>query len=235
MKLRMDSLGFGAGKSTVREHADSIFCLLRKDNPESQKPGTPLGLHHIFSHLSPCPPPGLWAFLGRVHNLLLILKLVDCLLPRCPSPWLSAWATHSALTGCGFYCTRWLLAGISVERCHSVAFPQQYKLSRQPVHGVTASLFSWILSFRHCSIVIIVQYLPTNSTMNDATGLPVCLEKFTQEQLDMVFPLQLDLRLILFFIPMVVTTFCCWRFVHIMLSQPQGALGRAGKLWSCLL
>uniref|UniRef100_A0A8C3W2S1 G-protein coupled receptors family 1 profile domain-containing protein n=1 Tax=Catagonus wagneri TaxID=51154 RepID=A0A8C3W2S1_9CETA len=180
------------------------------------------------------------AFVGRVHKpnpapihiLLLSLTLADLLLLLLlPFKMVEAaydfhWPlgdTLCALTGYGFYsgiyCSTWLLAGISIERYRSVAFPVQYKLSRRPVYGVIAALVSWIMSFGHCTIVIIVEYLPTNKT-GDAEGLLVCYDKFTQEQLDVVLPVRLELCLVLFFIPMVVTIFCYWRFVRIMLSQP---------------
>lgn len=47
-----------------------------------------------------------------------------------------------------------------------------------------------------------------------------CYENFTQEQLDVVLPVRLELCLVLFFVPMAVTIFCYWRFVWIMLTQP---------------
>ncbi|XP_023372708.1 free fatty acid receptor 2 [Otolemur garnettii] len=180
------------------------------------------------------------AFVGRVrqpqpapvHILLLSLTLADLLLLLL-LPFKIIEAAYNfywylpdivcALTGFGFYssiyCSTWLLAGISVERYLGVAFPVQYKLSRRPVYGIIAALVAWIMSFGHCSIVIIVQYL--NSTqpvrsVNDTT----CYENFTQDQLSLVLPVRLELCLVLFFIPMAVTVFCYWRFVRIMLSQP---------------
>jgi free fatty acid receptor 2 len=75
------------------------------------------------------------------------------------------------------------------------------------------------MSFGHCTIVIIVQYFPTNNK-GTGEGPLVCYENFTKEQLDMVLPMWLELCLVLFFIPMVVTIFCCWCFVRIMLTQP---------------
>ncbi|XP_008050132.1 free fatty acid receptor 2 [Carlito syrichta] len=182
------------------------------------------------------------AFVGRVrqphpapiHILLLSLTLADLLLLLLlPFKMVEAARDFSwplgeilcALVGYGFYsgiyCSTWLLAGISIERYRSVAFPVQYKLSRRPLYGVIAALVSWILSFGHCSIVIIVQYLPTNTTMTDANGHPVCYENFTQEQLKVLLPVRLELCLVLFFIPMAVTIFCYWHFVCIMLSRPQ--------------
>ncbi|MBZ3885319.1 Free fatty acid receptor 2 [Sciurus carolinensis] len=181
------------------------------------------------------------AFVGRVrqphpapvHILLLSLTMADLLLLLLlPFKMIEAaydflWPLGNALcalTAFGFYsgiyCSTWLLAGISIERYRGVAFPVQYKLSRRPLYGVIAALISAVLSFGHCSIVIIVQYLPTNNT-SDAEGLPVCYENFTKEQLDVVLPVRLELCLVLFFIPMAVTIFCYWRFVYIMLSRPQ--------------
>uniref|UniRef100_UPI002DDDBD52 Free fatty acid receptor 2 n=1 Tax=Homo sapiens TaxID=9606 RepID=UPI002DDDBD52 len=163
------------------------------------------------------------AFVGRirqpqpapVHILLLSLTLADLLLLLLlPFKIIEAASNLPkvvcALTSFGFYssiyCSTWLLAGISIERYLGVAFPVQYKLSRRPLYGVIAALVAWVMSFGHCTIVIIVQYL--------------CYENFTDNQLDVVLPVRLELCLVLFFIPMAVTIFCYWRFVWIMLSQP---------------
>ncbi|XP_005616766.1 free fatty acid receptor 2 [Canis lupus baileyi] len=181
------------------------------------------------------------AFIGRVrqphpapvHILLLSLTLADLLLLLL-LPFKMVEAAYDfqwylpellcALTGFGFYssiyCSTWLLAGISIERYLGVAFPVQYKLSRKPVYGVIAAVIAWVMSFGHCTIVIIGQYW--NSTHNDVTsenGI-TCYENFTQAQLDVVLPVRLELCLFLFFVPMVITIFCYWRFVWIMLTQP---------------
>ncbi|XP_007953029.1 free fatty acid receptor 2-like [Orycteropus afer afer] len=169
-----------------------------------------------------------------IHILLLSLTLADLLLLLLlPFKMVEAaynffWPmgnTLCALTGFGFYgaiyCSTWLLAGISIERYRGVAYPVQYKLSRRPLYGVIAAVVSLVLSFGHSSIVIVVQYLPTNNTESHAAGFPVCYEGFTREQLDMLLPVRLELCLVLFVIPMAVTTFCYWRFVCIMLSRPK--------------
>lgn len=178
------------------------------------------------------------AFVGRVrqpnpapvHILLLSLTLADLLLLLLlPFKMIEAasdfhWYLPElvcALTGFGFYssiyCSTWLLAGISIERYLGVAFPVQYKLSRRPLYGVIAAAVAWIMSFGHCTIVIIVQYL--NSTQS-STEEVTCYENFSSDQLAVVLPVRLELCLVLFFIPMAVTIFCYWRFVWIMLTQP---------------
>ncbi|XP_036895574.1 free fatty acid receptor 2-like [Sturnira hondurensis] len=186
------------------------------------------------------------AFLGRVrqphpapvHILLLSLTLADLLLllllpfKICEAAYNFEWPLPEvvcALTGFGFYssiyCSTWLLAGISIERYLGVAFPVRYKLSRRPLYGVIAALVAWIVSFGHCTIVIITQYLdsPQNPTQNTKFA---CYENFTDTQLEFVLPVRLELFLVLFLIPMVVTIFCYWRFVWIMLTQPHVAAQR---------
>ncbi|KAK2088225.1 Free fatty acid receptor 2 [Saguinus oedipus] len=180
------------------------------------------------------------AFVGRVrqpqpapvHILLLSLTLADLLLLLLlPFKIIEAASNFRwylpeivcALVGFGFYssiyCSTWLLAGISIERYLGVAFPVQYKLSRRPLYGVIAALVAWIMSFGHCTIVIVVQYLNTTEQAKSGNEI-TCYENFTDEQLKVVLPVRLELCLVLFFIPMVVTIFCYWRFVQIMLSQP---------------
>ncbi|XP_074242648.1 free fatty acid receptor 2 [Saimiri boliviensis] len=180
------------------------------------------------------------AFTGRVrqpqpapvHILLLSLTLADLLLLLLlPFRIIEAASNFHwylpeivcALTGFGFYssiyCSTWLLAGISIERYVGVAFPVQYKLSRRPLYGVIAALVAWIMSFGHCTIVIIVQYLNTTEQARSGNEI-TCYENFTDRQLEVVLPVRLELCLVLFLIPMVVTIFCYWRFVRIMLSQP---------------
>ncbi|GAB1291905.1 Free fatty acid receptor 2 [Apodemus speciosus] len=180
------------------------------------------------------------AFVGRVrqpqpapvHILLLNLTLADLLLLLLlPFRIVEAASNFRwylpklvcALTGFGFYssiyCSTWLLAGISMERYLGVAFPVQYKLSRRPLYGVIAALVAWIMSFGHCTVVIFVQYL--NSTEQAGTENQItCYQNFTQEQLDVVLPVRLELCLVLFFVPMAVTIFCYWRFVWLLLTQP---------------
>ncbi|XP_053066770.1 free fatty acid receptor 2 isoform X1 [Acinonyx jubatus] len=180
------------------------------------------------------------AFVGRVrqphpapvHILLLSLTLADLLLLLL-LPFKMVEAAYNfrwhlpellcALTGFGFYssiyCSTWLLAGISIERYLGVAFPVQYKLSRKPVYGVIAAVVAWVMSFGHCTIVIIGQYLNSTQQTPNTNGI-TCYENFTETQLNVVLPVRLELCLFLFFVPMVITIFCYWRFVWIMLTQP---------------
>lgn len=107
-----------------------------------------------------------------------------------------------------------------------MAFPLQYKLSRRPVYGVIAALIAWVMSFGprhrgdHCSVP---EFNPERVPKENETS---CYENFSQEQLRILLPIRLELCLLLFFLPMVVTTFCYWRFVWIMSPAHMGAQKR---------
>lgn len=187
------------------------------------------------------------AFLGRVrqphpapvHILLLSLTLADLLLLLLLPFKISEAASDftwplpevvCALTGFVFYssiyCSTWLLAGISIERYLGVAFPVRYKLSRRPLYGVIAALVAWIMSFGHCTIVIITQYWDSSQNITEKKENFTCYENFSTAQKKFVLPVRLELFLVLFLIPMLVTIFCYWRFVWIMLTQPHVAAQR---------
>ncbi|XP_051847374.1 free fatty acid receptor 2-like [Antechinus flavipes] len=169
-----------------------------------------------------------------IHILLLSLTLADLLLLLLlPFKIFEAandfrWHLSKevcALTGFGFYssiyCSTWLLAAISIERYLGVAFPVQYKLSRKPIYGLAAALVAWILSFGHCSIVIVVEYIGSENNTNSSQPASECYDNFTPSQLRWVLPFRLELVLVLFLLPMAVTIFCYWRFVCLMVGQPQ--------------
>uniref|UniRef100_A0A7N4NNY6 G-protein coupled receptors family 1 profile domain-containing protein n=1 Tax=Sarcophilus harrisii TaxID=9305 RepID=A0A7N4NNY6_SARHA len=167
-----------------------------------------------------------------IHILLLSLTLADLLLLLLlPFKIFEAannfyWPLGKeacALTGFGFYssiyCSTWLLAAISIERYLGVAFPVQYKLSRKPIYGLAAALVAWILSFGHCSIVIVVEYIGSENTTNSSKPTSECYDNFTPNQLEWVLPFRLELVLVLFLLPMAVTIFCYWRFVCLMVAM----------------
>ncbi|XP_075439216.1 free fatty acid receptor 2-like [Ascaphus truei] len=116
------------------------------------------------------------------------------------------------------YTSTLFLTAISVERYFCVAYPIQYKLNRKPQYAIFASIFFWIVACSHCSIVYIVQYgLQINETvLNNST----CFDKFTAEQLTIVLPVRLELCLVLFFIPFIITLFCYINVVKILMSLP---------------
>ncbi|XP_056399872.1 free fatty acid receptor 2-like [Hyla sarda] len=111
------------------------------------------------------------------------------------------------------YISTLFLTAVSVERYLSVAFPIKYKLNRKPAYAIVASVIFWVLACGHCSVVYVVQY----ATPNNVT---TCYDQFTEEQLRILLPVRLELGVVLFFIPSIITSFCYINFVRILMSLP---------------
>ncbi|KAM9436087.1 free fatty acid receptor 2-like [Clarias gariepinus] len=110
-----------------------------------------------------------------------------------------------------------LLTAISVERYLGVAFPIKYKLKRNPRYAIIASVFFWVLSMGHCSIVYIVEY---HNKSNDMTNRNSCYKEFSKEQLDLLLPVRFELFIVLFCIPFLICCFCYINFVIILSRLP---------------
>lgn len=125
------------------------------------------------------------------------------------------------LSGFIFYMTiynsTFCLTAVSVERYLGVAYPIQHSLRRRPMYAVAASIFFWIFSFLHLSIVVIVPFIPSP---NDTTANPkrndVCYENFTTAQLNILLPVRLELCVVLFCIPFLICSYCYINFIRIL-------------------
>ncbi|KAL8220114.1 UNVERIFIED_CONTAM: hypothetical protein K2H54_039157, partial [Gekko kuhli] len=144
------------------------------------------------------------------------------------------WPFHVALctvTSCTFhssiYISTLFLTAISVDRYLGVAFPIKYKLNRRSAYAVVASIFIWLLVGSHCSTVFVLRSLAGNSTPSSQpqpTSQPpkheVCFKGFNQRQKEIIYPFRLELCLVLFCIPFIITTFCYVNVIRTLASLP---------------
>lgn len=135
-----------------------------------------------------------------------------------------------SLSGFVFYMTiynsTFFLTAVSVERYLGVAFPIQHTLKRRPVYAVAASVFFWIFCFIHLSIVFIVPFISPDNSPNATSGhnasaaggeqRDVCYENFTEAQLKVLLPVRLELCVVLFCIPFLISSFCYINFIRIL-------------------
>ncbi|KAL8220116.1 UNVERIFIED_CONTAM: hypothetical protein K2H54_039183 [Gekko kuhli] len=184
----------------------------------------------------------LYTFLVKVRKkptpidvLLLSLTLSDLLL-LIFLPLKMAEAAHNnewlftedlcSITSCSFhsciYISSILLAAISMDRYLGVAFPIQYRLKRKSAYAVVASIFIWLLVSSHCSMVFWVRSLHDKSmeTSQNSNNHTVCYKKFSEKQKKIIYPFRLELCLVLFCIPFVITSFCYINVIRILASLP---------------
>lgn len=126
------------------------------------------------------------------------------------------------------YSSTFFLTAVSVERYLGVAFPIQHILKRRPMYAVAASIFFWISSAINMSIVYIIPFVDRDKSSNSTfslngfsdsdTGIKkkVCYENFTDAQLRVLLPVRLEISVVLFFIPFLISTFCYINFIRIL-------------------
>ncbi|XP_068425859.1 free fatty acid receptor 2-like [Clinocottus analis] len=158
------------------------------------------------------------AFLPFKMQEVMNNMLWDMPYPLCP---LSGFVFYMTIYNSTFF-----LTAVSVERYLGVAFPIQHTLKRRPVYAVAASIFFWIFSFIHLSIVFIVPFIGPENSPNATSGhnvsavggrkREVCYENFTQAQLKVLLPVRLELCVVLFCIPFLISSFCYINFIRIL-------------------
>ncbi|XP_054854880.1 free fatty acid receptor 2-like [Eublepharis macularius] len=131
-----------------------------------------------------------------------------------------------SITSCTFhssiYISTLFLTAISVDRYLGVAFPIKYKLNRRSVYAVVASVFIWSLVGSHCSTVFVLRSMRNDSmeTSLRPSSHVVCYKEFNEQQKKIIYPFRLELCLILFCIPFVITCFCYIKVLRILASLP---------------
>uniref|UniRef100_A0A8D2J930 Free fatty acid receptor 1 n=1 Tax=Varanus komodoensis TaxID=61221 RepID=A0A8D2J930_VARKO len=84
---------------------------------------------------------------------------------------------------------------------------------------VQENLGLWACSFAHCSIVYITEFQRDNYSL-PSNHSSVCYDNFTKEQLSILLPVRLELGVVLFLVPSLITCFCYFGFIRIVISSP---------------
>lgn len=116
------------------------------------------------------------------------------------------------------YTSSLLLMAVSIDRYLGVAFPVTYRLFRKLLYAITGSIFIWLLSGAHCTLVFFVVFMAKeNSTQPKTT----CYEDFTDDQKSVVLPVRLEFFVILCLVPLTVCVFCYLNCIWILYHKPR--------------
>ncbi|XP_074837177.1 free fatty acid receptor 3-like [Carettochelys insculpta] len=126
------------------------------------------------------------------------------------------------------YSSTLFLTAVSVERYMAAAYPLRYKLRRRPAYAALASLGLWLCSLAHCSIVYVTELQPGNGLANatSTSSKAVCYDDFTPSQLRLLLPVRLELGIVLFLLPSLLTSFCYCGFMWAVASSPHIRRGK---------
>uniref|UniRef100_A0A671LRI3 Si:dkey-211g8.9 n=1 Tax=Sinocyclocheilus anshuiensis TaxID=1608454 RepID=A0A671LRI3_9TELE len=120
---------------------------------------------------------------------------------------LQGWALPAAV--CPVY-SFFLFSFLVVGHYLNIAYPITYKLYRRAHTSCLVSAILWLLVLVHLGIAFIVEGGGHFVSLSEE-NVSACYENFTQEQLEVLVPLRLEMALLLFLVPLVLSAFCTLR------------------------
>ncbi|XP_047383572.1 free fatty acid receptor 3-like [Sciurus carolinensis] len=112
------------------------------------------------------------------------------------------------------YLTSLFLAAVSAERFLSVAYPMWYKTRPRLGQAGLVSGTCWLLAAAHCSVVYVTEFSGNVSHSQGSNG--TCYLEFREDQLAIVLPVRLEMAVVLFGVPLLITSYCYSRLVWIL-------------------
>ncbi|KAM6223703.1 free fatty acid receptor 3 [Rhynchocyon petersi] len=116
------------------------------------------------------------------------------------------------------YLTSLFLAAVSIERFLSVAYPLWYKNRPRLGQACLVSGVCWLLAAGHCSVVYVTE-LSLNSSQNQSAN-GTCYLEFQEHQLSILLPVRLEMAVVLFGVPLLITSYC---YSHLLWILSRGA------------
>ncbi|XP_067831443.1 free fatty acid receptor 3-like [Heptranchias perlo] len=105
------------------------------------------------------------------------------------------------------YASVLFLTALSVGRYLSVAFPIKYKMYKRPRYSCMICLGVWLIVAGHISFIFLVEASGLHHLVSSGEGnASICYSNFTRAQLDLVVPLRLELSIVLFLLPLLLTS-----------------------------
>nr|XP_056702357.1 free fatty acid receptor 2-like [Euleptes europaea] len=133
-----------------------------------------------------------------------------------PLPTLLCPLTDYFLYGSVYVSILFLMA-VSMDRYLAVAYPIKYKLKRRPVYAFVASIFIWLLICSHYGFIYIAKYQGSNGSLPYSSNTSHCYENFSP---DVILPVRLEICLVFFCLPFIITLFCYVKVIQILNSLP---------------
>ncbi|KAK2920846.1 free fatty acid receptor 3 [Channa argus] len=116
------------------------------------------------------------------------------------------------------------ITAVTMGRYFSIAFPIIYKRYRQARISCYISVGLWALVLIHLSFGLVAEGGAYFVVTNNNTLF--CYHNFTESQLDVLLPLRLEMSIVLFLVPLVVTCFCTLRCVTLVWRSHLPPMGK---------
>ncbi|KAM9385671.1 free fatty acid receptor 2 [Pholidichthys leucotaenia] len=186
-----------------------LFVYMRKARKRGATPNVVYALNLCLANLA--------------HIVWLPVKVLETLLQAwtLPAP---ICLIYSFFLFSSLYASCLLITAVTVGRYLSIAFPIMYKRYRCARYSCIISAVLWVLVLIHLSFALVAEggaYFV--STEGD---IPSCYENFTESQLKVLLPLRLEMAVVLFLVPLVITSFCTLRCITLVWHSKLPPMGK---------
>lgn len=130
---------------------------------------------------------------------------------------------YSALYGSCLFIT-----AVTVGRYLCIAFPILYKRYRRARLSCLISAALWLSVLLHLAVGLLVE--GGAGFVSVEGGASVCYEHFEASQLQVLLPLRLEMALVLFLLPLLLSTFCTLRCLSLLWRSNLRPLGKRKAL-----
>ncbi|KAM9838252.1 free fatty acid receptor 3 [Aulostomus maculatus] len=160
-------------------------------------------------------------------NLLLVawlpVKALETLLQdwRLPGP---VCPIYSFFLFSSLYGSCLFITAVTVGRYLSIAFPIIYKRYRCARISCFISAALWVLVLLHISIGLMAEGGANFVSIQDDSS--ACYDHFNTSQLAILLPLRLEMAILLFILPLIVTSFCTLRCVSLVWRSNLRPMGK---------
>lgn len=186
-----------------------FFVYVRKARKRGATPNVIYALNLCLANLALL----VWLPIKALETLLKDWRLPP---PVCP---VYSFFLFSSLYGSCLFIT-----AVTVGRYLSIAFPIIYKRYRHARLSCFISVVLWALVLLHLSFALVAEGGAYFVSINNNTS--ICYEDLTDSQLEVLLPLRLEMAIILFFVPLIVTFFCTLRCVTLVWHSNLPPLGK---------
>lgn len=177
-----------------------LFVYMRKARKRGATPNVVYALNLCLANLALVA----WLPIKALETLR-----QDWMLPAPLCPIYSFFLFSSLYGSCLF------LTIVAVGRYLSIAFPISYKRYRRARFSCLISVVLWALVLIHLGIGLVAEG-GANFVSPGYDGTSVCYDQFNSSQLAVLLPLRLEMAILLFLLPLVVTAFCTLRCVALV-------------------
>ncbi|XP_053307516.1 free fatty acid receptor 3-like [Spea bombifrons] len=120
------------------------------------------------------------------------------------------------------YASACFLTAVSVGRYLSAAFPIKYKIYKKPKYSFIICITLWAIVIFHVAFVFLIETTQHGSLeffLRHHDSKMTCYGNFTAAQLNLIVPVRLEMSVVLFFLPLSLTTFCYVSCIRIFMRS----------------